>query len=626
MTVAYIGSQRHQLSPSQVIGEGGEADIYDVGNGQVLKLYKQPNDPAYAGNPVAVQGAKERLAEYQQKLPAMKSLHLPNQVVSPIELAYKSSTKNQLVGFTMKYLKDMEVLLKLGDRVYREQGGIEPNKVLSVFTNLHGLVMRLHTLGVVIGDFNDLNVLMDTKDQVFLVDSDSLQFTTFLCRTFTSRFVDPLNCDTSHLVLNHPHSKDSDWYAYNNMLFQSLLYVGPYGGVHKPKSGKKLQHDARVLARKTVFAPDIIYPKPALPFDRLPDDFLQHFSKVYTKDFRTQFPLGLIQAMRWTRCSKCGIIHARPVCPNCLNPGIVMQTIKRRGTVSATSVYHTSGQILQAVHQRGKLRYLIHENGVFYRENKREVMKGVLDPELRYRLSGDTTFIGKRHRLLTLTRDEGVTQQETETVNNLSIFDANSSSHFWLDSGQLLRSDTVGARAIGNILSNRTLFWTGERFGIGFYRAGELTRTFCFSTSSNSLNDDVKVPVVKGQLIDATCVFSAKLGWLMMSVQDNGRLVNHCFVISDSGEVVASHSTNQEEDSWLAGRIRGNFASGSSMFVALDSGIVRIDAESGRLHVSQTFPDTEPFVSATSQLLAGDGGIYVINSKEIVLLKIKETS
>ncbi len=59
------------------------------------------------------------------------------------------------------------------------------------------------------------------------------------------------------------------------MLMQSLLFVGPYGGVYRPTDKKKtVLHDARPLKRITVFDPEVRYPKPARPYNMLPDDLL----------------------------------------------------------------------------------------------------------------------------------------------------------------------------------------------------------------------------------------------------------------------------------------------------------------------------------------------------------------
>ena len=620
MTTVIVGGKQVKLSPRMVIGKGGEADVYDLGNGTVLKMFKRRDDPDYTGNPHAQQGAVLRIQEHQKKLPAFPK-GLPSAVVAPLELAHNKA--GEVVGYTMKYLEGQEVLLRFGDRQYREQGGIDGNQVIGIFRDLHGLVRSVHDAQVVIGDFNDLNVLVDDQGKVCLVDADSMQFATYPCRTFTARFVDPLNCGPDDLILQRPHSAESDWYAFNTMLIQSLLYVGPYGGVHKPKGGKRLQHDKRVLARVTVFDGDVIYPKPAIPFGALPDELLEHFQRVYARDERGVFPEHILAAMRWTTCTNCGAIHARATCPGCAAPGIVKEVTVRRGNVTASRVFRTKGQIMHTVFQHGTLRYLYHEDGAFRREGDVVVTHGNLDPEFRFRIQGDSTLIGKHQRLIVLSPDGAPEQLSTGTVGKLSVFDANERHRFWLQGDQLVRDDTLGNTFIGNILSGRTLIWTGDRFGFGFYQAGGIVRGFTFNADGQSLNDRVALPGLPGQLIDASCVFSDSLAWFMVSLQDSGRIVNRCFVIDARGELLAEASATQDEDLWLGDGIRGHFAAGRSLFAATDEGIVKIDVDNGNLVVSQTFPDTEPFVDSGSNLLPGNGGIYVVTAKEITLLKIQ---
>src|SRR5262245_40093514 len=66
----FINRKRLCLMPQQAIGGGGEADIFRINTSQVLKLFKPPSHPDYAGQPHEQQQAEARLAEHQAKLPA----------------------------------------------------------------------------------------------------------------------------------------------------------------------------------------------------------------------------------------------------------------------------------------------------------------------------------------------------------------------------------------------------------------------------------------------------------------------------------------------------------------------------------------------------------------------------
>lgn len=620
MATVIVKGRQVRLTPAMVIGKGGEADIYNLGNGTVLKLFKRADDPDYQGNPDAQQGATLRLQEHQQKLPAFPS-QLPAAVTSPEALAYNKA-KQKVVGYTMPYLEKMVVLLSYGDRQYREQGGIDGNQVVTIFRNLHEVVRQIHAQNVVIGDFNDLNIMVAPDGSVQLIDADSMQFGPFRCHTFTARFVDPLCCASDALTLNSPHNEDSDWYAFTTMLFQSLLFVGPYGGVHKPKAGKRLQHDKRVLQRVTIFDSEVVYPKPAVPLAVLPDELLEYFRNVYERNQRGVFPIKLLQSLRWTTCKNCGTEHARPICPDCAAPGVARQTMVTRGAVTARRVFYTQGQLLETAFQHGTLRFLYHEGEAFKRENGHVVVKAPLDPELRFRLQGANTLIGKQQRLLVFTADGNVTQLNTTTAGKLPVFDTNEDHRFWVEDEQLVRDDRLGNQFLGTILPGHTLIWTGNRFGFGLYQAGSLVRSFVFDTQGNSLNDRVPITNLPGQLIDASCVFSDRLAWFMVRLQENGRIANRCFVIDSNGQLIAE-AEGDDDSSWLAQGIRGHMAVGQALFAATDTGIVKLEVGNGMVQVAQTFPDTEPFVDAHSKLLPAAGGIHVVSSKEITLLKLR---
>lgn len=623
LQTVHIDGASHRLSPKQVIGQGGEAVVYDLGNGEVLKLYMEPNDPTYAGNPDAQQGARLRIQEHQTKLPSFPS-GLPTHIVAPKRLARDSSSGGRIVGYTMPFLKDMEVLLSYSDRKWREQQGVDANQTVEVFQNLHQVVTAAHAAQLVLGDFNDLNVMVDAKGQPWIVDADSMQFGAFYCKTFTNRFVDPLRCKPDELVLASPHNINSDWYAFLTMLFQSLLFINPFfGGVHRPKTGKPLRNNSRVLHRVSVFNSEVIYPKAAIPLSALPDDLLGYFEQIFDHDKREVLPGSLLANLRWTTCSSCGISHARNVCPACAKPGEVVQTITVRGNVKATSLLRTTGRIIAVAFQGGQLRWLQHEHGAYRRETGDSVLQGALDPNVRVRIWGDKTVFGKGNTLATVNADGTRDRSETETIGRLALFDANGRHLYRIVNGRLIHDGKLGDVTVGSVLTNQTYVWSGERFGFGFYRAGALTRGFVFDAERPGINDSVPLPPIPGNLIDATCVFADHHAWFMLSTQDQGEIRNLCFVINDKGQLLASSSALQGDDSWLGGGIRGRMATGSHLYAATDAGIVRVATSNNNLVVDREFPNTEPFVSALSQLMPGTSGIHVVENQTITLLEIK---
>jgi len=618
MKTVQIAGQSVRLQASQVIGKGGEADIYQLDPSRVLKLYKRSTDPDYANNQLAQAGAVKRINEQQSKLPAFPR-GLPPEVVTPAELAL---SKSKIAGYTMPYITGMDTLMNFSNRAFRESSGIDANQVIGVFRELRRVVKLIHGSGVVIGDFNDLNVLTNNTT-IKLVDADSMQFGGYMCQTYTNRFLDPLLASHGALELARPHNELSDWYAYAVMLMQSILYVGPYGGVHRPKTGKRLQHDERVLRRLTVFDSDVLYPKPALPLTTLPDEWQSYFQTITEQNTREIFPDRLLDDIRFTSCQQCGSVHGRSVCPGCQKPGVVRQKITIRGTVTASRVFQTKGKILQAAFHAGTLRYLYEEAGSLYRENSRQLVSTRLSPELRFRIQADQTLIGRGTALYIVTADGSSSRLNVEQYQGrLPVFGTNAKHSFWLQNGQLMRSSVHGPRYLGSVVSGQTLFWAGEHLGFGFYQAGSLVRGFMFTTDRPGLNDQVDLGVIRGQLVDATCVLSDTRGWFFTATQEDGVLKHRVRVLDAHGAVIATSMADAGDDSWLGRGIRGHMAIGSSLLVATDDGLQRITTHGDQVEVEREFPDTEPFMSAQTWLLPGPGGIYVISTHEITLLTI----
>ncbi len=379
MTEVLVAGKRIRLDPSRSIGKGGEADVFSVGNGVAVKIFKDARHPDLAGQPAAQRAATERIALHQKKLPELlrKQAMVPARVVFPTHVATET-TGRKVVGYSMPLIAGAEVLLRYGQRAFR-QNGIGNDIVVHIFRNLHPTVSAVHGAGFVIGDFNDLNVLV-RNTEAHLIDVDSYQFGSYLCQMFTQKFVDPTLCDprAQALLLARPYNADADWYAFAVMLMQCLLFVDPYGGIFEPKEkSRRVLHHVRPLRRITVFHADVRYPKPATHYRVLPDDLLQCFHRIFEKDERGEFPRSLLETLRWTTCTQCGTEHARMLCPVCsqTTPAMVREVTTVRGQVKATRVFRTSGTILHASVENGTLQWLYHERDVFKREDGRTVLR-----------------------------------------------------------------------------------------------------------------------------------------------------------------------------------------------------------------------------------------------------------
>ena len=596
------------LSPDQIIGSGGEAEIYEISKTRALKLFKPPEHPIFSNSPSDQKSASLKIKEHQTKLKKLPSGFSPF-VITPIDFAFDQ--KKQIIGYTMDMVKDAEVLLRYSNKSFR-QGFVSDKQVIEIFKNLFFIVKSVHKAGVVIGDFNDLNVLVK-KDKPYLIDFDSVQFGNYFCNVFTNKFVDPLICDkkSKSTKLVKPHNQLSDWYAYLIMLMQTLIYVGPYGGVYRPKDKKdRVPERVRPLKRITLFSDDVIYPKPAKPLSTLPDSFLQYLQEVFKEDKREEFPISIMDRFKFDEQGNLLSVIAEKTAP-------IREKEVILGKVSAKKIFSTSGKILYATVQDGKLRYIYHSQGSYFREGDNSFVKGDLDPYIRFRINGEKTLVGKNDKVVILGKNETQTI-DTETYGRLPILGANSKNSFFIRNGSLIKVSDMGPsypETVGQVLTNRTLFWVGDSLGFGFYFGGGLSVFFLFNTDYRGINDSISIPSIKGQLIDATCFFSKNRVCFLTSIKQNGEVINSAYFIDSKGQVIASSQSNQNSGDWLS-NIRGKCFIGNMLFSSSDEGIVRIEAQNSDLVETKQFRDTARFVDSHSFLLPGSSGLIAIKSNQ----------
>jgi hypothetical protein len=616
----WLRGKRCRLDPARALGKGGEADVYEFG-GEALKVWKTPDHPDLAGDAAAQEAARRRIAEYQTKLRVFPA-PLPPRVVAPLELATDRSGATVL-GYSMRRVAGADPLLSFGELSFR-RAGVSAERTLAVLRDLRDSVSSLHRAGLVIGDFNDLNVLV-RAEEAHLIDADSFQFGPYVCRLFTERFVDPLLCDpaAARPLPVKPHGTGSDWYAFTVLLMRSLLLVDPFGGVHRPASpASAVAHAARPLRRITVFHPRVVYPKTAPRPETLPDELLQHFFRVFAEDLRGEPPRGLLDGLRFAPCGACGLEHARAVCPACRSGARQRVSLVRvRGSVIATRLLATRGRIVAAACEDGRLLTLVHEDGAYRREDGSVARCGPLDPGLSFALRRGETLVGDGDRL-SVVGARGTEVLAADAAAGRAAFAANGAHRYWTEGGRLLRDGPVGPERIGDVLSGQTRFWVGPSFGLGFYRAGDLSLTFVFDADARALNDRVDVPRMRGRLVRAACVFTSDLAWLLTRCVDGGRTLSRIAVVERRGRLRAL--AESDGGAWVDDACAGGgaLAAGESLFVPTDAGLMRIDLAGSSLTKAREYPDTEPFVGASSALLPGAGGILVVDADEVRLLKI----
>ncbi|MEW5739863.1 MAG: hypothetical protein AB1938_13105 [Myxococcota bacterium] len=586
----FVDHERLTLKDSDLVGEGGEARVYRHRNA-ALKLFHPATD-----------ALSRRLLDL--KLTKLKHFPtaLPPEVVAPLKLARDDGQR--VVGYLMPLVKGAEDFGRLASRKWRA-GTLPNDAVMALFRALHGVVVGLHARGVVVGDLNDGNVLF-SGPRPYLIDADSMQFGGFPCPVGHERYLDPKLYGVD-LTTAPRFDEGTDWYAFSVLLFSSLLFVHPFGGMHAtlPTALRRAE------ARHSIYRSDVTLPRLASTPKVLPDDLSHHFLAVFEKDVRSPFPERLLH-LPWTTCT-CGLEHARAVCPEChaLGPLVTRQVLRTKGRCTARTAFETSGRILAASLQGG-LRYVFEEKGVVRREDGAVVLPHAAAPGMRFGISGPSTWVANASgQVLRVENGQVVERASTDVRLTTPVLAVASSVTYRQEQGWLIEQRT-GAR-VGQSLEGQTWLWTGERLGLGFYRAGGLTVAFLLRTGKPGLKHLHGVTWT-GRIVEADASFDAQHALLTVVTEAQGREVVRRWLFDEAGALLGrSEGGSPGHAALLGGRV----------VLATDGGLVGLKRDSGHLLEAVQFPDTQDFVSAGDELLPNtDGSLFVVGARDITQLSL----
>lgn len=208
------------------MGKGGEGQVFDVNENPALlaKLYNEAPD-----------------SQRVNKLLYMASVQKPaiHQFAAwPTDVLLQN---NQVTGFVMKKLTGYVPLHMLFSPMDRKK--LFPDKgynfLVHVARNLATAFYKLHQEGIVIGDVNEGNVLVNAQGMVAFIDCDSFQIQNgnqyYYCEVGVPRYTAPelLQQQTFENVIRTPNT---DAFSLAILLFQ-LLFLGrhPFAGVNLSK-------------------------------------------------------------------------------------------------------------------------------------------------------------------------------------------------------------------------------------------------------------------------------------------------------------------------------------------------------------------------------------------------------
>ena len=259
----FVAGRPVLLADDAFVADGGEARVFAVGY-TAYKVFHQPVDPARLG--------------------ALQRLRVPHALLPQQILVDEQGTT---VGHSMRYLPSAVPWAKLLSRSYRDRHGVDDDHALRLVHTLSQRVRAVHRAGAQIVDLHAGNLLLDAGHaHPVLIDTSSWQLP-----GFPATAIQDLVRDRHATTFD----EGTDWFAFAVVATQLLLGIHPYRGTHPSVKGV----DARMVARLSVFRPEVRLPAVCPPRDLVPPRWRSWLQAVLDSDHRGPPPTEAPDATSW---------------------------------------------------------------------------------------------------------------------------------------------------------------------------------------------------------------------------------------------------------------------------------------------------------------------------------------
>jgi hypothetical protein len=584
---ALVRGRRHVINTDDVsdrAGAGGEA-VVKIINGEAAKIYFT-YDPDRA----------ERLRDAPK--------NAPTGAIMPLDPVYDANDPTKVIGFVMPLVTNAKPISMFGDADFQDQHGLTWRKLVQIILRLIDLVVKLHEAKIILGDFNEKNVLVNPRTlEVVIVDMDNAEWGKWKTRTYTLEFTAPELLVASTVPNDPPvmkddacYSEETDWYAVAVMVCKVLLGGTPYrDGVHQPNAGEaRMFLNRRVLNRISFFGSNVKLPPEVHHPSSLPAGLGLFLYDVFVKDRReTPFPRQFIETYAWMTCPRCGCQHGRTQCPKCGAHGVSTPTAPYYKPGEKPVNGYTHGSIfLAAAPHKGAVQYVHYANGAYRREDDSIVLKKDRSPHISALVAGQRTVLiaGRKFAIIDGKRPTRKMYYATQRVLGQITVAANSRHVYWISGDHLVRDDSLrGITSIGRAIPHMTSVWTGEQFGVALMQAGTLTSVMTFNDSGYTGRYDIHdLSPQPSAVVAAQCVISESHAWLTVTTEDG---TTKPYVFNATAQVLATAPTQRGIKTGINCMESSALAVGDKIMVPTSGkGIVRFRVWQGTIQQDGTIP------------------------------------
>ena len=293
----YSGMYGTCYTTGKTLGSGGEGTIYLLtGHGNlVAKIY----------NPEKFHNGQER-KQMERKLKTMISMNISTMSDGITRLAWPQDIlyeNGKMAGFIMPKIDSRYKIYDLyrgGKNTVRDKiyPGYNWKYAVQFAWHLAWTTEYLHSRGIVIGDFNQTNIAIDTRhNTVILIDCDSFDIRDpvtgehFPCRVGLQEMLAP-ELQTAGDLLKAEFTKESDNFSLAIHIFRLIMNnADPFGGrITSRASVSSIPMNRAICNGECVYVrkvPGKEIPKWAPKPSMLPPDVLELFKKTFNYTART---------------------------------------------------------------------------------------------------------------------------------------------------------------------------------------------------------------------------------------------------------------------------------------------------------------------------------------------------